>query len=125
MNQEKTMEKLSINAEIAKVYSFAFQQNQYPLITSLELNCSKTNDPENSHKAYTDLKLVLTSDPKVFSPEEWHVDSLEAGHTLLLQKRLLKISNEYLDALTEQIEINKQSGLGVSQLDDMYKVETK
>ncbi len=106
MSQEKTMEKLNINAEIAKVYSFAFQQNHYPLITSLELNCSKTIDPDISHKTYTDLKLVLTSDPKVFSPEEWHVDSLEAGHTLLLQKRLLKISNEYLDALTEQIEIN-------------------
>ena len=37
------MENLGINAEIAKVYSFAFQQNQYPLITSLELNSSKVN----------------------------------------------------------------------------------
>lgn len=100
------MENLIINAEIAKVYSFAFQQNQYPLITSLELNSSKITIPEDHHKTYSDLTLVLTSDPEVFSPEEWHVDSLEAGHTLLLQKRLLKISNEYLSALTEQIEIN-------------------
>ena len=100
------MENLGINAEIAKVYSFAFQQNQYPLITSIELSSSKVITPENSHETYTDLKLVLTSDPDMFSPEEWHVDSLKAGHTLLLQKRLLKISNEYLDALTEQIEIN-------------------
>lgn len=100
------MGNFNINAEIAKVYSFAFQQNQYPLITSLELNFLKAALPDNSHKTYTDLKLVLTSDPEVFSPEEWHVDSLEADHTVLLQKRLLKISNEYLDALTEQIEIN-------------------
>jgi len=100
------MKSLKINAEIAKVYSFAFQQNQYPLITSLELNSSKVITPENSHKIYRDLKLVLTSDPEVFSPEEWHVDSFEIGNTLLLQKRLLKISNEYLDALTEQIAIN-------------------
>jgi very-short-patch-repair endonuclease len=88
------------------VYSFAFQQNQYPLITSLELNSSKVIIHEEAHKTYTDFKLVLTSDPEVFSPEEWYIDSLELGHTLLLQKRLLKISNEYLDALTEQIEIN-------------------
>lgn len=100
------MENLSINAEIAKVYSFAFQQNQYPLISFLELNFSKVIIPEDSHKTYTNLKLVLISDPEVFSPEEWYIDSLELGHTLLLQKRLLKISNEYLDTLTEQIEIN-------------------
>ena len=100
------MENLNINAEVAKVYSFAFQQNQYPLISSLELNFSKSINYENSHENYTDLKLVLTSDPEVFSPEEWHIDSLELEHALLLQKRLLKISNEYLDSLTEQIEIN-------------------
>ena len=100
------MENLSINAEIAKVYSFAFQQNQYPLISFLELNFSKAIIPKDSHKTYTNLKLVLISDPEVFSPEEWYIDSLELGHTLLLQKRLLKISNEYLDTLTEQIEIN-------------------
>ena len=53
------MENLGINAEIAKVYSFAFQQNQYPLITSLELNSSKVITLENPHKKYTDLKLVF------------------------------------------------------------------
>ena len=99
------MKNLGINAEITKVYSFAFQQNQYPLITSLELNSSKVNIT-NSHNKHSDLKLILTSDPVVFFPEEWHVDSLLIGQTLSLQKRLLKISNEYLDALTEQIEIN-------------------
>jgi very-short-patch-repair endonuclease len=100
------MENLRINAEIAKVYSFAFQQNQYPLITSIELSSSKTVMPDGVDKNHSDLKLILTSDPEVFSPEEWHVDSLGAVQTILLQKRLLKISNEYLDALTEQIEIN-------------------
>jgi len=100
------MENIRIIAEIAKVYSFAFQQNQYPLITSIELNSSKTIIPDGADKTYSDLKLILTSDPEVFSPEEWHVDSLGAVQTILLQKRLLKISNEYLDALTEQIEIN-------------------
>jgi superfamily I DNA and/or RNA helicase/very-short-patch-repair endonuclease len=108
------MGNFNINAEIAKVYSFAFQQNQYPLITSLELNSSKATLPDNSHKTYSNLKLVLTSDPEVFSPEEWHIDTLEVGHTLLMQKRLLKIKNEYLEGLTEQIEINLNFSLYIA-----------
>lgn len=100
------MEKININAEIAKIYSFAFQQNQYPLISGLELNYSKVDTFENSHKTYSNLKLVLTSDPEVFSPEEWYADSIEEGHSISLQKRLLRISNEYLDGLTESIIIN-------------------
>ncbi|MFT5760424.1 MAG: very-short-patch-repair endonuclease [Alteromonadaceae bacterium] len=101
-----TMGNFNINAEIAKVYSFAFQQNQYPLITSLELNSSKAALPDNTNKNHSNLKLVLTSDPEVFFTEEWHIDSLESGHTFLLQKRPVKISNEYLEGLTESIEIN-------------------
>ncbi len=100
------MKNFNINAEIAKVYSFAFQQNQYPLITNLELNSSKANLLDNSSKIYSNLRLVLTSDPEVFCPEEWHVDCLKSEHKILLQKRLLKISNEYLEGLTEQTEIN-------------------
>ena len=100
------MKNLNINAEIASVYSFAFQQNQYPLITSLELSSAKTEDPDHLHETYSDLKIVLTSDPEVFSPEEWHIDSIQNGHTLLLQQRSLKIANTYLDELSEQIEIN-------------------
>ena len=100
------MANFKINAEIAKVYSFAFQQNQYPLITSLELSSFKTDPHDKSHKKHSNLKLVLTSDPEVFSPEEWTIDSLEAGHSVLAQKRLLKISNDYLEGLTELIEIN-------------------
>lgn len=100
------MEHLKIKAEIATVYSFAFQQNQYPLITSLEINSPKPEDSEVSHSTVSDLKLVLHSDPEVFSSEEWHIDSLESGRALSLQKRLIKISNEYLESLTEQIEIN-------------------
>ena len=100
------MKNLIINATIAKVYSFAFQQNQYPFITSLELNSLKTDTAENSDKIYSDLKLILTSDPEVFSPEEWNIDSFVSGNTLSLKKRILKISNKYLDSLTEQIEIN-------------------
>jgi len=100
------MENINIKAEIASVYSFAFQQNQYPLITLLELDFPKVEDSESPHSALSDLKLVLHSDPEVFAPEEWHVDSLDSGHALLLQKRLIKISNNYLDSLTEQIEVN-------------------
>ena len=96
------MGSFNINSEVAKVYSFAFQQNQYPLITSLELSVSKTNIPKN----HSNLKLVLTSDPKVFSTEEWYLDSITEGRPISLQKRLLKISNEYLENLTESIEID-------------------
>ena len=100
------MENFNIKAEIAKVYSFAFQQNQYPLVTSLELSSLETSSDDDSQKKYSNLKLVLTSDPEVFSSEEWHVDSVDPGNAISMQKRNLKISNDYLEGLTESIEIN-------------------
>lgn len=94
----------AIEANITPVYSFAFQQNQYPLITSLELKSSIPGGQE--HETYRDIKVELTSDSEVFNALVWHVDSIKAGHTQLLPKKLPKISNQYLSQLTEQISIN-------------------
>ena len=105
---ELSMNELSITTEIASVYSFAFQQNQYPLITSLELcfHSDPLKDNGIVHQSKSDIKVVLTSDPEAFPPEEWYIDNIEANRTILLQKRALKMSNEYLSSLTEQIETN-------------------
>ena len=57
----------------APFYSLAFQQNQFPLITSLELLL----DEEDELKR--DIKLTLTSDPKLFNEVDWQLDCLEPG----------------------------------------------
>lgn len=98
------MEQFNVFAEVAPVYSLAFQQNQYPLITSLELNVAKTDDDE--HHVHRNIRIELTADDNIFAPLTWYVDSIEAGHTQLLQKQLPKFSYEYLNNLTEQASIN-------------------
>lgn len=100
------MEKFIIVADVAPVYSLAFQQNQYPLITSLELNAIELDNSEESHNVYRGLKVELTAENEIFSSLTWHVDSIESGHTQLLPKQLPKISYEYLNNLTEQVSIN-------------------
>ncbi|WP_289027750.1 DUF4011 domain-containing protein [uncultured Paraglaciecola sp.] len=101
------MEKFTLVADVAPVYSLAFQQNQYPLITSLEINAIDNRDiSEDEHKFYRDMKVELTAENNVFSALIWHIDSIKAGHTQLLPKQLPKLSYEYLDKLTEQISIN-------------------
>ena len=55
----------SLNYSLAPIYSFAFQQNQYPLITSLTLS---TDD--NDHVPQ-EIEVQLTSDPEVIISDPW------------------------------------------------------
>ncbi len=106
------MNQLNILAEIAPFYGYAFQQNEYPLVSSLELTFESADEtlgqePLNSSESTSksNLTIKLTSEPQVFDPEIWYIDSIEQGKTLLLQRKLLNISSEYLNNLYEQVNV--------------------
>lgn len=87
-------------------FSLAAQQNSYPLIRSLSVHNSKDDTNEDSPNLPSDLRLYLTSDPEIFSPEEWSIDSLAPGQTVKLPDRPLNISHDFLFKQTEQVKVS-------------------
>lgn len=90
----------------ATTYSLAAQQNSYPLVRSLSIHNSKDDASDNSAKLPPELRLRLTSDPEIFSPEEWCIDSLAPGQTVILPERPLNISHDFLLKQTEQVKVS-------------------
>ncbi len=84
-----------LSADVASVYSIVFQQNQFPLISRLEL----TN---NSPDSFGLTKVVAEFDPPDFASTTWNIDELAAGQLLSLQERFLKLSASALDGLSEK-----------------------
>lgn len=87
-------------------FSLAAQQNSYPLVRSLSVHNSKDDTNEDSPNLPPDLRLYLTSDPEIFSPEEWSIDSLAPGQTVKLPDRPLNISHDFLFKQTEQVKVS-------------------
>ena len=87
-------------------FSLAAQQNSYPLVRSLSVHNPKDDASDNNTKLPTDLRLCLTSDPEIFSPEEWSIDSLAPGQTVTLPERPLNISHDFLFKQTEQVKVS-------------------
>ena len=90
----------SIEFTAAPIYSLAFQQNQYPLVTSLTLTL------DESDEAQRDIKITLTSDPQFFEDVVWQIDYLEPGQRIDLQLKSVRPSIQALDELSDQIRTN-------------------
>jgi len=91
---------LDIEFESASIYSLAFQQNHYPLITLLALSNSSDDEPLN------DMLITLTCDPEFFEPAEWRLDYLAPGERIELQLQSVKVSVKGLQELTSDIVTN-------------------
>lgn len=91
----KLLPPVQISADVASVYSIVFQQNQFPLISRLDIK----NDSPNSLGL---TKIIAEFDPPDFEANTWMIDELAAGQTVCLKERLLKLSATSLDGLTEK-----------------------
>lgn len=91
----KLLPPAQLSADVASVYSIVFQQNQFPLISRLDL----TN---NSPDSFGLIKVVAKFDPPDFATTTWNIDELAAGQSVSLKERLLKLSAGVLDGLNEK-----------------------
>ncbi len=89
--------KLKIKADHLSTFSLAAQQNAYPLFRNLSLNYP-TLDSDLSEESGPLKQLVvkLTSEPELFSPEEWPIDEIRSGQVISLQQRPLNIPHNVL-----------------------------
>ena len=90
---------LILNYSLAPIYSFAFQQNQYPLITSLTLST------EHNDTVPQDIEVRLSSDPAVIISDPWKLTHLENETSSVLNTKGVRISPEYLNGLTEDLAV--------------------
>ena len=91
----KLIPPVTITLDVAPVYSIVFQQNQFPLISQLEV----TN---NSLEAVGTTKVVAEFDPDDFESATWMIDELASGQSVRLKERQLKFSASALESLTER-----------------------
>ena len=91
---------LRLDYSIASIYSFAFQQNQYPLVSSLSLSA------ENNETIPQDIQVQLNSDPEVIICEPWRLTHLDNGASSVLNAKTVRISPDYLNGLTENLDVS-------------------
>lgn len=96
--------QLKIKADNLSTFSLAAQQNSYPLFRDLSLHYP-TIEGELSYdqRPLSQLVIKLTSEPELFSPEEWPIDEIRPGQVISLQKRPLSIPHNTLFNLTEEM----------------------
>lgn len=99
---------IQIQADLAKTFSLAAQQNSYPLVKRIILTSSVFTDTVEADQAqYTsnslrNIRVRLTTEPELIEAEEWLVDRLDAGQSAKLQERPLRPHYEKLVELTEE-----------------------
>lgn len=76
--------------------SFAMQQNQVPVINSIEVTNHRDDD-------LTDIHIVVTSNPEFAEAWRHHLSVLPSGETTVIDHINLSLSTQYLAALEEQI----------------------
>ena len=100
---------INIIADVQGSFSFAAQQNAYPLINSLRLEYSASNDvgdvEQETPKELKNIRVVLSAIDGWVAEEEWLVDILNAGQILSLPKRDLTLPFDKLFGLTEEITL--------------------
>ena len=109
---------LKIKADYLSTFSLAAQQNAYPLFRNLSLHYppSVENEQSPENKPLNQLIVKVTSDPEIFSPDEWHIDEIRSGQVITLPQKPLKTSHNLLSNLTEEMQISIT--LSVSTLDE-------
>jgi very-short-patch-repair endonuclease len=115
--------QLNINSEHLHTFSLAAQQNAYPLFRSLSLHYPILgNELLETKRPLSRLVVKLSSDPEIFSPEEWPIDEIRPGQTISLQQRPLNVPHDHLFNLTEEIKVSII--LKVCSLDEPEEVLT-
>ena len=97
---------VTLYADYLSTFSLAAQQNAYPLFQRIQLNY-RAPDFESSEDLAPIQKLVvrMTTSPDLFSEEEWLIDEIRSGQSILLQQRALNISHNTLFELTEEMQL--------------------
>ena len=99
--------QLKVNAEHLSTFSLAAQQNAYPLFRNLSLHYSTLDsDSSEDHEPLRQLVVKLTSEPELFSSQEWPIDEIRAGQVISLQQRDLNIPHSVLFNLTEEMRVS-------------------
>lgn len=114
---------LKIKAEYLSTFSLAAQQNAYPLFRHLSLHYSTLQgELSDDQRPLSQLVVKLTSEPELFSPEEWPIDEIRPNQVVSLQQRPLNIPHNTLFNLTEEMRVSIT--LTVCSLDDPENVLT-
>lgn len=87
---------IEIKAIVVAKIGFASHQNSVALIRDLAV--SSTDDI-----AHTDIVLELSADPPFLTPKSWRIDRLDAGATLQISDRDVKLSAGFLNDLSEAV----------------------
>ena len=90
----------SIYYTAAPLYSLAFQQNQYPLISELALSL------DDDEEQISDIQISLSCDPVFFEEQIWHLDHIAPGEKVNLQLQAVRVSIKELEELTDKITVN-------------------
>lgn len=94
----KLLPPAQLSVDISSAYSIVSHQNQFPLISRLDLTNS-------SLTSFGLTKVVAEFDPPDFQETVWHVDALAPSQSISLKERDLKLSASTLDKLTEERNI--------------------
>jgi len=94
-DQNSTLPPIEISSDVASKYSIVFQQNQFPLIKTLEV----TN---HSSESFERIQVVAEFDPPEFEPVIWNIDELSPGQSVGLKETHLRLSAGALEHLNER-----------------------
>lgn len=87
---------IAIKGVTSPKIGFASHQNAIPVLRELEI----VNEGSDSIE---DLELSLTADPPFIQPKHWPIDRLNAGTTLHVTDRDLKLNGGFLGDLSESM----------------------
>ncbi|EAW31102.1 hypothetical protein GP2143_03238 [marine gamma proteobacterium HTCC2143] len=98
--------QLKLISENLSTFSLAAQQNAYPLFRNLSLHYPVLDDGSSEdQRPLSRFVVKLSSDPEIFSPEEWPIDEIRPGQSICLQQRPLNVPHDFLFSLTEEIQV--------------------
>lgn len=101
---EKTA--VSVNIDHLSTFSLAAQQNAYPLFRNITLQYpAVVSEQPNEQTPLRNIVVKLTSEPEIFSTEEWALDEIRPGQSISLQQRPLNTSHDVLSNLTEELRV--------------------
>jgi len=98
---------LKLKIEHLSTFSLAAQQNAYPLFRNLTLHYPTfDNELSEDFEPLNHLVVKLTSEPELFTPEEWLIDEIRPGQVIALQQKDLNIPHNILFNLTEEMRVS-------------------
>lgn len=87
-----------LNVGISPIYSVVFQQNQFPLVNTLEI-------VNQTPKSFGLTKVVAECDSQDFETATWNFDSITSEQTSKPEHLNYKIAHSVLENLTEKKEV--------------------